>query len=44
LADGIVLLDSPPKIMPYLLDLHENLIKVKGIAITLMPAPKSPGF
>jgi hypothetical protein len=25
------------------LDFHENLIKVERIAVTLMPAPKSPG-
>ena len=29
--------------MLYPSDLHENLIKVEGIAVTLMPASKSPG-
>ena len=29
--------------MSYPLDSHEHLIKVEGIAVTLMPAPKSPG-
>ncbi len=38
-----ILVDSPPKIVLYPLDSHENFIKVEGIAITLMSAPKSFG-
>jgi hypothetical protein len=37
-----ILVNGAPKIVLFPLDSHENLIKVEGIAITRMPAPKSP--
>jgi len=38
-----ILVDCTPEIVLFALDLHEYLIEIEGIAVSLMPAPKSPG-